>query len=288
MSLPPLPQPLPAAVADAHVHIDMGSGRTHNALDLNQDRAEIEELIDAADQINVTKLINVGCEIPGARFAIEFAKRYPQVFAAVALHPNEAPRIAREEGESEYQRALVEIADLAKEEVCVAVGETGLDYFRTTSVEDLKVQEDSFRYHINLAKELDKTLMIHDRDSHQDILRVLDSEGIPNRVMMHCFSGDAEFAKQCVDRNFYLSFAGTVTFKNAANLREALSVVPQDRLLVETDAPFLTPDPYRGSPNASYMIGYTMRFMAAHRNEDLTQLCNAVMANTNRAFNLVD
>ncbi len=286
MSLPPLPPRLPAAVADAHVHIDMGSGKSHNALNLDRDKAEIESLIDSATEVNVTKIINVGCEIPGARFAVEFANRYPNVFAAVALHPNEAPRIAREEGMSAYQAALAEIADLVTAEKCVAVGETGLDFFRTTEPDDLKIQEESFRYHINLAKELDKTLMIHDRDAHQDILRVLDSEGIPNRVMMHCFSGDANFAKECIDRGFYLSFAGTVTFKNAANLREALSVTPQDRILVETDAPFLTPDPYRGAPNASYMIGYTMRFMADHRGEDLLQLCQAVMENTNRAFKL--
>jgi TatD DNase family protein len=163
-----------------------------------------------------------------------------------------------------------------------------MDFFRTTETEDLKIQEDSFRYHIALAKQLDKALMIHDRDSHQAILDVLDSEGIPDRVMMHCFSGDVDFAKQCLDRGFYLSFAGPVTFKNAANLREALRIVPSDRLLVETDAPFLTPDPFRGSPNASYMIGYTMRFIAETRKEDLAELCNWVMSNTNRVFNLAD
>ncbi len=288
MTLPPLPQRLPAAVADAHVHIDMGAGKSHNALDLDKDKAEIESLIELATEVNVTKLVNVGCEIPGARFAIEFAKRYPNVFAAVALHPNEAPRIARENGAAAYQNALSEIAELATAPKCVAVGETGMDFFRTTEPADLKMQEESFRFHIDLAKKLDKTLMIHDRDSHQDILRVLDSEGIPNRVMMHCFSGDVEFAKACLDRGFYLSFAGTVTFKNAAILRDALSVTPQDRILVETDAPFLTPDPHRGAPNASYMIGHTLRFMAAHRGDDLTQLCEAVMTNTNRVFNLVD
>jgi TatD DNase family protein len=288
VSLPTPPAPLPAAVADAHLHIDMGTGKTHNSLDLDHDRLEIENLISLAEKSNITKLINVGCEIPGARFAIEFANRYPNVYAAVALHPNEAPRIVREEGEQQYLAALAEIAQLAQDQRCVAVGETGMDFFRTTQAADLKVQEESFRYHIDLAKKLGKALMIHDRDSHQAILNVLDSEGIPDRVMMHCFSGDAQFAKQCLDRGFYLSFAGTVTFKNAGNLREALSVVPADRLLVETDAPFLTPDPFRGSPNASYMIGYTMRFIAEYRGDDLTQLCNDVMSNTNRVFNLVD
>jgi TatD DNase family protein len=288
VTLPTPPAALPQAVADAHLHIDMGSSKSHNSLDLDNDRAEIENLIELATAANVTKLINVGCEIPGARFAIEFANRYPKVWAAVALHPNEAPRIVREEGLASYQAALAEITELAKAEKCVAVGETGMDFFRTTDAEGLKIQEESFRYHISLAKQLDKALMIHDRDSHQAILKVLDSEGIPERVMMHCFSGDAEFAKQCLDRGFYLSFAGTVTFKNAANLREALRVVPSDRLLVETDAPFLTPDPFRGAPNASYMIGYTMRFIAQTRGDDLTDLCNSVMNNTNRIFKLAN
>lgn len=286
MSLPPLPEPLPSPVADCHVHIDMGTGKSHNAWDLDKNKTEIEELVHLAEQVNVTKIVNVGCEIPGARFAIEFANRYPNVFAAVALHPNEAPRIARLEGMNSYQAALDEIASLAEDSNCVAVGETGLDYFRTTEPEDLVIQEESFRFHINLAKELDKTLMIHDRDSHDAVLRVLDSEGAPNRVMMHCFSGDAVFARACLDRGFYLSFAGTITFKNAANLRDALKVVPKNHLLVETDAPFLTPDPYRGLPNASYLIPLTMRFMAQHRGEDLSELCEAVMANAHQAFNL--
>lgn len=286
MSLPPLPEPLPSPVADSHVHIDMGTGKSHNAWDLDNNTTEIEDLIQQAAKVNVTKIVNVGCEIPGARFAIDFANRYPNVFAAVALHPNEAPRIARVDGVNNYQAALDEIAVLASDSNCVAVGETGLDFFRTTESKDLAIQEESFRFHINLAKELDKTLMIHDRDSHDAVLKVLDSEGAPRRVMMHCFSGDAEFAKACLDRGFYLSFAGTVTFKNAANLRDALKVVPIDQLLVETDAPFLTPDPYRGLPNASYLIPLTMRFMAQYRGEDLSDLCEAVMVNTHQAFNL--
>jgi TatD DNase family protein len=286
VSLPPKPESLPSPVADAHVHIDMGTGKTHNSLDLDGDRAEIEKLLNDSRDVNVSTIINVGCEIPGARFAIELANRYSNVYAAVALHPNEAPRLARELGVQAYENALAEISVLAKDERCVAVGETGLDFYRTSEKTDLKIQEESFRYHINLAKELDKTLMIHDRDSHESVLRVLDNEGAPNRVMMHCFSGDAEFAKSCLDRGFFLSFAGTVTFKNAANLREALKVVPANQLLVETDAPFLTPDPYRGQPNASYLIPITMRFMAQYRSEDLSELCNSVMANTVTAFNL--
>jgi TatD DNase family protein len=137
---------------------------------------------------------------------------------------------------------------------------------------------------VDLAKRLGKTLVIHDRDAHEDVLRVLDDEGAPERFVMHCFSGDAAFARACLDRGAWLSFAGTVTFKNAAPLREALRVVPQDRVLVETDAPYLTPTPHRGRPNASYLVPLTMRSMAETRGEDLAELCAAVDANTEAAF----
>jgi TatD DNase family protein len=172
---------------------------------------------------------------------------------------------------------------LAEDPRVRAVGETGLDHFRTGS-EGRKAQEDSFRRHVRLAGGLGKTLVIHDRDAHEEVLRVLDEEGIPERVVMHCFSGDATFARACLDRGFWLSFAGTVTFKNASHLREALAVVPRDRLLVETDAPFLTPTPFRGRPNASYLVPVTVRAMAAERGDDLGELCAALEANTFVAY----
>ena len=164
-----------------------------------------------------------------------------------------------------------------------AVGETGLDHFRTGE-EGRAAQERSFRAHIAMAKRLDKTLVIHDRDAHDDVLRVVDEEGPPERWVMHCFSGDDRFARACLDRGAYLSFAGTVTFKNAQPLRNALVVTPRDRLLVETDAPFLTPVPYRGRPNASYLVPHTMRAMAEVRGDDLEALCRAVDGNTEAAF----
>jgi TatD DNase family protein len=163
------------------------------------------------------------------------------------------------------------------------VGETGLDYFRTGE-DGRGAQQQSFRRHIDLARRLDRTLVIHDRDAHADVLRILDEEGVPDRFVMHCFSGDAAFARECLDRGGWLSFAGTVTFKNAEPLREALRLVPRDRVLVETDAPYLTPMPYRGRPNASYLVPLTMRSMAATRGEDLATLCAAVDANTDAAF----
>jgi TatD DNase family protein len=163
------------------------------------------------------------------------------------------------------------------------VGETGLDYFRT-GPEGIAVQQESFRRHIDIAKRHDRTLQIHDRDAHDDIVRILDEEGAPERWVMHCFSGDADFARACLDRGAYLSFAGTVTFKNAAYLREALAVAPRDRILVETDAPFLTPHPHRGASNAAYMIPTTLRVMAEVRGDDLAELCQAIDATTDLAF----
>jgi TatD DNase family protein len=204
----------------------------------------------------------------------------PGIVAGVALHPNEAPRLAER---GELDEAWAEIERLAEHPRVRAVGETGLDHFRTG--EDGRVaQEESFRRHVDLAKRLGRTLVIHDRDAHDDVLRVVDSEGAPERVVMHCFSGDPDFARACLERGFWLSFAGTVTFKNAAPVRDAMLLVPEDRLLVETDAPFLTPTPHRGRPNASYLVPLTMRFMAEQRGDDLATLCAAVERSTFAAF----
>ncbi|HRI98846.1 MAG TPA: TatD family hydrolase, partial [Nocardioides sp.] len=192
--------------------------------------------------------------------------------------PNEAPRLP------DLDAALAEIEELAQAHDRVrAVGETGLDTFRT-GPEGRAVQEHSFRRHIDLAKRLDKTLVIHDRDAHDDILRIVDEEGVPDRWVMHCFSGDATFARACLDRGAYLSFAGTVTFKNAAPVREAAALAPRDRVLVETDAPYLTPTPHRGRTNGSYLVPLTVRTLADLRGDDLEALCAAIDANTETAF----
>ena len=180
-------------------------------------------------------------------------------------------------------QALAEIEALAQSPQVRAIGETGLDYFRT-GIEGRAAQWTSFKAHIEMAKRLDKTLVIHDRDSHDDVLAVIDEVGAPARWVMHCFSGDAEFARRCVARGAHLSFAGPVTFKNNHDLREALVATPADRVLVETDAPYLTPMPFRGRPNASYLVPITMRFMAETRGEDLAGLCEQVQANTFAAY----
>jgi TatD DNase family protein len=270
---PPAPAPLQVPVADSHCHLDIATSE--------DDRLEVGDALARSAAVGVPRIVQIGCDLPGARWAVETAQRYADIVAGVALHPNEAPLL---DEAGQLEAALEEIAELAGSGDRVrAVGETGLDYFRTGE-EGRAAQQLSFRRHVGLAERLGRTLVIHDRDAHEDVLRILDEEGVPERFVMHCFSGDAAFARACLDRGAWLSFAGTVTFKNAEPLREALRVVPQDRVLVETDAPYLTPMPYRGRPNASYLVPLTMRSMAETRGEDLAELCAAVDANTEAAF----
>lgn len=270
-SRPPAPEPLPHPVVDNHCHLDIADGTW----------LPVEQAMAEAAAVGVPRIVQIGCDLPGARWAVEVAERFPSIVAAVSLHPNEAPELA---AAGRLEEALAEVERLAAGSDRVrAVGETGLDYFRTGE-EGRPAQHESFRRHIDLAKRLGKTLVIHDRDAHDDVLRILDEEGVPDRVVMHCFSGDAGFARACLDRGAWLSFAGTVTFKNAEPLREALRVTPRDRVLVETDAPYLTPMPYRGRPNASYLVPVTLRAMAQTLDTDLESLCAAVDENTDAAF----
>lgn len=269
---PPLPAPLPRPVVDNHCHLDM------------DDAAEpltVVEALDRARQVNVTRIVQIGCDLPGAKWAVQAAETHDAIVAGVALHPNEAPRLA---ADGQLGAALAEIESLVMSSPQVrAVGETGLDYFRTGE-EGRAAQHEAFRAHIAMAKEHDKTLVIHDRDSHADVLAVLDEVGAPERTVMHCFSGHADFARACVERGFWLSYSGTVTFKNAQPVRDALAVTPMDQILVETDAPFLTPTPYRGRPNASYLVPVTVRAMAQLLDAETGELCDAINSNTDAAF----
>ncbi|MGH3385018.1 MAG: TatD family hydrolase [Nocardioidaceae bacterium] len=270
--LPALPEPLPYPVVDNHCHLDLGRGPSV---------LPVDEALRLAGSVGVKRIVQIGCDLPGARWAVETAGEYDAVVAGVSLHPNEAPRLA---AEGDLDAAVAEIDRLAGSSPRVrAVGETGLDYFRT-GPEGVEAQQESFRAHIALAKQHGKTLVIHDRDAHDDVLKVVDSEGAPDRVVMHCFSGDADFARACVERGFWLSYAGTVTFRNAEPLRAALAVTPPDRVLVETDAPFLTPMPHRGRTNASYLVPLTVRAMAVTLGADLADLCRTIDANTDAAF----
>jgi TatD DNase family protein len=273
-SRPPLPEPLPHPVVDNHCHLDIADGPDGAWLSTG-------EAVETAASVGVTRIVQIGCDLPGARWAVDASQTHDALVAGVALHPNEAPGLA---AAGRLEEALAEIESLASSSDRVrAVGETGLDYFRTGE-DGRPAQQESFRRHVDMAKRLGRTLVIHDRDAHDDVLRILDEEGAPERFVMHCFSGDAAFARACLDRGGWLSFAGTVTFKNAEPVRDALRVAPLDRILVETDAPYLTPTPHRGRPNASYLVPLTVRAMAQTRGDDLLRLCEAVESNTDTAF----
>jgi len=269
---PPPPEPLPVPVADSHCHLDIA--------DPPDDWLSVEDALARSAAVGVPRIVQIGCDLPGARWAVETARLHDAIVAGVALHPNEAPLLA---ASGSLDQALAEIDALAAERDVRAVGETGLDHYRT-GPDGHRVQEESFRAHVELAKRHDKVLVIHDRDAHDDVLRVLHDAGPPDRVVFHCFSGDAAMAEHCAGQGWWLSFAGPVTFKNAGALREALVVTPLDRLLVETDAPYLTPTPYRGRPNASYLVPHTVRAMAEVLDADLETLCTAIAANTEAAF----
>ena len=237
-----------------------------------------------AREAGITRIVQVGCDVASSEWAVETARVTPEVVAAVALHPNDVPRIVARQGREGLDRALGRIEELATDAAVRAVGETGLDYYRTREPAEQALQHESFRRHIDIAKRLDRTLVIHDREAHADILRILEEEGAPDRVVFHCFSGDAEMARYCAEHGWYCSFAGVVTYKNANELRDALRVLPRDRMLVETDAPYLTPVPHRGAVNASYLVPLTVRAMADTRGEPLEQVCSDLWDNAMRAF----
>lgn len=264
---PPLPEALPVEVLDSHAHLDL--------MDV-----DVEEALAAAASVGIGTVVQVGVDLPSSRWSVEVAAQHEQVHAAVALHPNEAGRGA---GTDEALREVERLAGLPQ---VVAVGETGLDHFRTETAEGHRLQELSFRAHIAIAKRTGRTLVIHDRDAHDEVLRVLLDEGAPDRVVFHCFSGDAAMARTCAEHGFWMSFAGPVTFKPNDELRAAAAAAPAELLLVETDAPFLTPAPFRGRPNAPYLVPLTVRALAAVQDVELAALCEVLADNGRRAFAL--
>ena len=270
---PPSPEPLPSPAVDSHTHLDIAVGGE----DRQPTDAEVDDEIADAVAVGIPRLVQVGVDVDSSRWSAELAARHAHVLAAVALHPNEAGAGAATDD------ALAEIDRLAALPRVRAVGETGLDRFRT-GPDGWAAQEASFRAHIRIAKERGVALVIHDRDAHQEILRVLEDEGAPEQTVFHCFSGDASFARACVERGFVLSFAGTLTFGNAGYLREAAALAPVEQLLVETDSPFLTPMPYRGRPNASRLVPHTVRALAEVTGVELEELCAHLTATAERVF----
>jgi TatD DNase family protein len=264
---PAAPAPLAVPVYDNHAHLEIEDGDEPRSL---------EEQLDLAASVGVLGVVQAGGDIESSRWSAWAAASHPRVLAAVAIHPNEAPAYA---AAGRLDEAIGVIDDLAAQPRVRAIGETGLDFFRTDE-DGLPAQFESFEAHIALAKKHDVAMQIHDRDAHDAVLETLLRVGAPERTVFHCFSGDVAMARLAADRGYWLSFAGNVTFKNAQNLRDALAVTPRERILVETDAPFLTPAPHRGRPNAPYLIPVTLRFMAEELGADLDELAAQIAANT--------
>jgi TatD DNase family protein len=267
----PEPEPLPVPTVDAHAHLEIV---TNSA----PDSAEVGKVLDDARDAGVDRVVQVGYSAEQSQWCVDAAEHWKgRVLAAVALHPNEAPVVE----DLEHDWSI--IAKLAEHPRVRAIGETGLDYFRTPP-ELRKKQQDSFKWHIELAKKHKKALVIHDRDSHEDVLSILLEVGAPEKTIFHCYSGDLEMAKICVERGYILSFAGTLTFKNAPQLREAVKIVPNDQLLVETDSPFLAPTPHRGALNTPAQIANIVRAMADERSVSDAELATTLSNNAERIF----
>ncbi|MFB7844867.1 TatD family hydrolase [Microbacterium sp. NPDC056052] len=264
---PSAPEPLAVPVYDNHCHLEIADGEVGLSL---------AEQLDRAQSVGIVGVVQASGDIESSRWAVDAAEADPRVLAAVAIHPNDAPTYAEA---GRLDDAIAVIDELAARPRTRAIGETGLDYFRTEEPGRV-AQHASFEAHIALAKKHGIAMQIHDRDAHDDVLETLRRVGAPDRTVFHCFSGDEAMARICADAGYYLSFAGNVTFKNAQNLRDALAVTPRERILIETDAPFLTPVPLRGRPNAPYLIPITLRFMAAELGLDVDELSAQIAANT--------
>lgn len=268
---PDLPEPLEPLI-DSHTHLD-ACGAT--------DAASVAAIVDRAERVGVGRVVTVADDLAAARFAVDAANWDPRVYAATAIHPTRANALD--------DATKAEIERLAGDPRTVAVGETGLDYYWPGKLEGcatVEEQVEGFRWHIDLAKRLRKPLMIHNREADHDLLAVLIDEGSPETVIFHCFSSDANMALACVEAGYVLSFSGTVSFRNARELHEAAKLVPDDQLIVETDAPFLTPHPFRGAPNEPYCLPYTVRALAHTRGQDPVELAQASTATARRVYRI--
>lgn len=266
---PEAPEPLPLPITDNHTHIDV-------AKDVVEQPLTTAQWLERAAEVGVHRAVQIGCDLSGARWTAGIVSERPELLGGVAIHPNEAPELATT---GELDDALREISDLAHVPRIRVIGETGLDTFRT-GPEGMEAQRESFRAHIQMAKEHNLPLQIHDREAHAEVLEILAADGAPETTIFHCFSGDAEMAQICVENGWFLSFAGTVTFKNADSLRQALRATPLSQVLVETDAPFLTAHPFRGRPNSSYLLPHTVRTVAQVLHVPVEHACEVIESTT--------
>ncbi|MFV0633771.1 TatD family hydrolase [Demequina sp.] len=250
-------------MVDNHCHLEYPAG---------DEPLSVETRLEQAANAGVTRVVQIGCDLESARWTADAVARFPSMLGGVALHPNDAARLA---AAGQYDEAFAEIATLARGDRMRVVGETGLDFFRT-GPEGHDAQVRAFRDHIALAKELGLPLQIHDRDAHAEVIDVLMRDGAPQVTVFHCYSGDAAMARVCAEQGWYLSFAGTVTFRNANHLRAAAAVTPPSLTLIETDSPFLTPHPHRGAPNSPAQAAHTAREVARVQGVDLEQFCTQV------------
>lgn len=271
LEFPPAPEPLPVPVVDDHTHMDLLDGEV---------AVTARDALDTGEAVGIAGIVQVGCDLPSSAYAVAAAEADPRVLAAVAIHPNEAPGLMEAGG---FEDAMAALERWAAHPRVRAIGETGLDYFRTEEA-GRAAQQESFRRHIRLAREHGLALQIHDRDAHEDVVRILREEGAPERTVFHCYSGGPELAEICNAEGWYMSFAGTVTFKNSHAVQASLEMARPELILAETDAPFLTPHPFRGRPNASYLTAYTVRYMAQRRGEDLAELCTRIRENAVRVY----
>jgi TatD DNase family protein len=272
VSYPPLPEALEVATYDNHTHFDIAYG---------DEALSTEQQLTKAASVGIKGVVQVGVTLETSKWSAELAAKEPRVLAAVAIHPNEAPEYGSIE---KLDEAIAEIAELATQPRVRAIGETGLDFFRTQGDNELSLQLHSFEQHIRIAKENNIALMIHDRDAHDDVVKTLKRVGAPEKVVFHCYSGDVDLAQICIDNGWYMSFAGNITIKRNEHLRNSLAMAPKELILVETDAPFLTPEPFRGRPNASYLVPITVRKMAEVRDVDANELAGQVALNTETVY----
>ena len=294
---PPNTKNLPIYVIDNHTHLPL---RNEDLIEIDGIKLTAQDQIEMAYKAGIKQIITSGCEYPDLQPTLELVQKHENLYGALAIHPNEAPNHAKifdtapdglEQTQKphhldvSYEDAFDKVATLCKNDKILAVGETGLDYFRTSMV-GIEKQKEAFRDHIALAKELDKPLQIHDRQAHADVVEILLKDKAPEQTIFHCFSGGKTLAEYCSENHWMASFAGPITYKANEELRKALLTLPRELVLVETDAPYLTPHPYRGCPNSPYVMVETVETIAKLWEENINTTCLVLQANTQRTYNL--